>query len=578
MNNEARGQVTLRSKDDLIRILGKVDRRGYKAYKEIEGLYNFGDFFLSVDHVQSDPFAPPSRVSAFIRQELAGFPGTLWMTRLRRVALQDYLARQFRGVLDSLIRRRRGTGKGGLISIDSGGQEIIERSALMVDERGVEARFVVGLPAAGRTILAKEAKDMFFNEIPHVVRKTLFYEKLDAGELVHFVDIFEDQEFLRNQLESIGLVAFIKNGAILPRISGVDYRPLQFGVVPFKSPPELEVKLEVPHAGRISGMGIPKGVTLIVGGGFHGKSTLLKSIELGVYNHIPGDGREYVVTNPTAAKIRAEDGRNVVKVNISPFINNLPIDKDTFAFSTENASGSTSQAANIIEALEMGTELLLIDEDTSATNFMVRDVRMQELVSKAKEPITPFIDKVQQLYIEFGVSTILVMGGCGDYFDVADHIIMMDGYRPMSVTEKARDIANRYGTERKDEGGAVFGNMTTRRPLPNSFRPGRGKKQVKIDAKGPYSIIFGKTLIDLSCLEQLVDISQTRSIAYIIHYYATHHVDREKTLKAGLEASFKDLGENGLDMLVPFRVGNLAMPRIIEVAQAINRMRTLEMT
>jgi predicted ABC-class ATPase len=304
---------------------------------------------------------------------------------------------------------------------------------------------------------------------------------------------------------------------------------------------------------------------------------LLKSIELGVYNHIPGDGREYVVTNPTATKTRAEDGRNIVKVNISPFINNLPMGKDTFAFSTENASGSTSQAANIIEALEMGTELLLIDEDTSATNFMVRDVRMQELVSKAKEPITPFIDKVQQLYAEFGVSTILVMGGCGDYFDVADHVIMMDSYRPVAIAEKARDIANRYGNKRKNEGGVVFGNMTTRSPLPNSFRPGRGKKQVKIDAKGLYVIVFGKTFIDLCCLEQLVDVSQTRSTGHIIHYYATHHAGKEKTLKAGLEATFKDLDENGLDMLVPFKVGNLAMPRIVEVAQAINRMRTLEM-
>lgn len=576
MNNETKRKVTWRSKDDLLKILSRIDRRGYKAYQEIEGLYNFGDFFLSVDYVQSDPFAPPSKVSVFIHREVAAFPESLWIKTVRRIALQDYVARQFRKVLDSLVKRHRGTGNGGLIDIDSGGQEVIERNAVIMDEKGVETRFVVGLPAAGRSILAKEAKDIFLNEIPYVVRKALFYKELDVSQVGNFVDVFEDQEVLRNQLKHMRLVAFIKNGAVLPRMSGIDRRPLRSGVVPFQSPPELEIEVEVPHIGKISGMGIPCGVTLIVGGGFHGKSTLLKSIELGVYNHIPGDGREYVVTNPTAIKIRAEDGRNIVKVNISPFISNLPMGKDTFAFNTENASGSTSQVTNIIEALEIGTEVLLIDEDTSATNFMVRDMRMQELVSKEKEPITPFIDKVQQLYREFGVSTILVMGGCGDYFDVADTVIMMDNYRPLAVTERARDIANRYRANRKDESGAIFGAITPRRPLANSFRPGRGRKQVKIDTKGLYSIVFGRTAIDLSCLEQLVDTSQTKSIGYLIHYYATHYVNRERTLKEGLEASFKDLHENGLDMLVPFKVGNLAMPRILEVAQAINRMRTLE--
>ena len=160
-------------------------------------------------------------------------------------------------------------------------------------------------------------------------------------------------------------------------------------------------------------------------------------MELGIYSHIPGDGREYVATDPKAVKIRAEDGRFVEKVNISPFIKSLPLLRDTLRFSTDNASGSTSQAANIMEALEMGARVLLIDEDTSATNFMIRDRRMQELVQKAHEPITPFIDKVRQLYQDQRVSTILVMGGSGDYFEAADTVIWMNNYRPFAVTRES---------------------------------------------------------------------------------------------------------------------------------------------
>jgi predicted ABC-class ATPase len=317
-------------------------------------------------------------------------------------------------------------------------------------------------------------------------------------------------------------------------------------------------------------------VTLIVGGGFHGKSTLLNAIEKGVYPHIPGDGREYVATLPSAVKIRAEDGRSIERVDISPFIDPLPQGKDTVRFSTENASGSTSQAANIIEALEVGSRLLLIDEDTSATNFMVRDERMQELVPKDKEPITPFVDKVKQLYRDLEISTILVMGGSGDYFDVADTVIMMDNYQPRCVTSKAKEIALRHASRRVDEGGDHFGSITPRQPLVQSFDASRGRRDVKIDAKGVRTILFGATAIDLWYLEQLVDPSQTRAIGLMIHYYSEHYLEKTQYLKEGLTKVMEDVQEKGFDILLPYKVGNLAMPRIHEVAGAINRMRTLK--
>jgi predicted ABC-class ATPase len=345
--------------------------------------------------------------------------------------------------------------------------------------------------------------------------------------------------------------------------------------VPFYSPDELAVSINLPHRGVVRGMGIPAGVTLIVGGGFHGKSTLLHALEMGVYNHIPGDGREYVITRRDSVKIRAENGRSIQKVNISPFIANLPLMRDTTRFSTENASGSTSQAASIIEALESGARVLLIDEDTSATNFMIRDERMQELVVKEKEPITPFVDKVDKLYRDIGVSTIQVMGGSGDYFDVADTVIMMDEYRPRSVTKTAKEIASRNGLQRKDEGGDSFGEVTQRKPTSHSFDASRGRKEVKIDGKGLHGMLYGETFIDLSALEQLLDGGQTRCIGLIIYYYAQHYRGTSINLTDGLRQVMQEVEEKGLDILQPFKAGNLALPRIFEVAGAINRMRSL---
>jgi len=567
-------------REDLKKLLPHLDGKGYKAYKEIKGVYDFISYTLSIDHIQGDPFAAPSRVSVKVSMEKAGFMKELWEQKDRRIGLQGYLARQFRYAIKKYAKGQRGIGKSGLIAIDSGGQEILERNSVAITRDYVEARFVVGLPAAGRTILGKEAVAIFLDEIPQMVSQALFCRNLDFKELKGHVQVTEEQERLREMLSSKNLVAFVADDSILPRRSGIDDRPMDRRQQPvaFMTPPELRVTLELPGGRSLQGMGIPKGVTLITGGGFHGKSTLLRALERSVYNHVPGDGREYVVTNPSAVKIRAEDGRSVKKVTIEPFINNLPMHKNTTRFSTDNASGSTSQAANIIEAVEMGAQVFLIDEDTSATNFMIRDERMQELVTKDKEPITPFIDKVRKLYTDFGISTVLVMGGSGDYFDVADTVIMMDAYRPRCVTAQAKAIADKHTLKRHDEGGTSFGKILPREALAESFNPRRGKRDVKIDAKGLNTIIYGEDMVDLSYLEQLVDMSQTRSIGYIIHYMAERYLQRKDgiDLRSAVGQVMMDINEKGLDSLLFYKSGNLALPRSFEVLAAINRMRSLK--
>jgi len=567
----------MKTQDDLKRILQRIDRRGYKAYKDIRGTYQFQEFTLLIDHVQGDPFAEPSRLRVLVAQSRAGFPPDTYHNWSREIALRDYLTRQFHQAVRNLAKKqRRGTGKSGLLQIDVPGQEILLRTSCLVSNKYVEVRFKMGLPAAGRTILGREAIEMFCDELPQIVTASLLFNSLDSKGLYRHVEANEDQDILREMLKPSNLVAFVADGACLPRLSGVDDRPLDQGAVLFKSPESLRHSFRLPNRGSVSGMGIPQGVTLIVGGGYHGKSTLLHALQRSVYNHVPGDGRELCTTISNAVKIRAEDGRNIEKVDISPFISKLPHGKNTTAFSTPDASGSTSQAANIIEMLEVGAAALFIDEDTSATNFMIRDRRMQLLVAKEKEPITPLIDKIRLLHSQKGVSSVLVVGGSGDYLDVADTVIAMDEYIPEEVTSEAKRIVSEVRTERESEGGESFGTVRDRVVIAESVDASRGKREVKIKVFGKREVGFGRHTIDLTALEQFVSTSQIRAVADALIYARNKYMNKHRCLREVVELIERDFTEKGLDVLSTWPLGHYALPRKLEIAAALNRLRSLK--
>ena len=572
----------------LRQLLSHIDGRGYKDYKQIKGSYEFYDFNLYIDHVQGDPFALPSKVRLRVDQKRAQIPAGLWTNSVRQVALEDFIARAIRQSVQDLVSPKKGSGKSGLVFIDAGQQEVLERTAVIITEDWVETRLQVGLPAAGRRILGKQAIKILCQEIPQIVEQALMWKNLDHKQCRTFVECVENQETIYQQLDRLGLVAFVANGSVLPRDSGISDLPLSGSqVVDFQAPESLETSIEVPNhlpSGEtiIKGMGIPKGITLIVGGGYHGKSTLLKALEKCVYAHIPGDGREYVITTRDAVKIRAEDGRRVEKVNINPFISNLPQEISTDSFCSEDASGSTSQAANIMEALEVGAKLLLLDEDTSATNFMVRDARMQLLVHKDQEPITPFVDRVRELYDSLGVSTVLVMGGSGDYFDVANTIIKMQDYCPYDVGNLARDIVDEHPTKRQVDALEPFGQVTARMPQAASFNASRGRKEVKIDARARDLLIYGSDSIDLRYVDQLVETSQTGAVGHAIYLANQSMMSCNATLQDVVERLELFFDQNGLDALDPFyrkenHPGNFSRPRKYEIAAAINRLRTLKL-
>ncbi|MFZ5597418.1 MAG: ABC-ATPase domain-containing protein [Bacillota bacterium] len=562
----------------LRKMLLSLDGKGYGAYKSIRGQYHAGRFQLFIDHVQADPYAPPSRLRARVMHSESGFPADLYADRAGRVALQDFVARRMYSLLAGTRSSHRSeTGRSGLAS-DRCGQEILDRTAVLVTGDFIEARFTAGLPARGRTVLGREAARLLAEVLPGVVQQALFMSSLNKNDLMEQIRLVRDQEYLRGALGERGLVAFVGNGSVLPRESGISDRPMRgAGVVRFQSPPDLEVEFNLPNRGRVKGMGIPRGVTLIVGGGFHGKSTFLRALERGIYNHVPGDGRELVITDGSAVKIRSEDGRRVENVDIGGFISNLPFGQDTGEFRTENASGSTSQAANIIEAIEAGASLLLLDEDTSATNFMIRDSRMQKLVAKEFEPITPFIDRVRDLYKELGISTIIVVGGSGDYLGVADLVIMMREFAASNVTGAAREIVESTPDRRMVEAVGSLGRPAPRIPLPAG-----GGRSDRVKARGTDRISFAGDDINLTHVDQLVDPSQTRAVAEILRYSFERYVDGKTPLAGIVERVNDDLDRGGLDIISPFgggqHPGDYARPRTQEIMAAFNRLRSIKMT
>ncbi len=543
--------------------LRQIDHKGYKAYKVLEGEYDFGVYRLCIDHVQGDPFATPSRIRIVYRNQ-GNIPRQYFETKHRRTAVEDYLLRRLHRFLrNGEGRAAKGSGKSGLVTACRTGQEILERTAMRISTESIEARIEVGFPAFGRTIAAGELSQILFQLLPELSEKTFRMQPQMKQELDKVTALADDQQYIREELIKQDLVAFVADGSVLPRESGISQRPLRDAVV-FQSPGSLAVTMKLPHRGEVRGMGIRRGITVIAGGGFHGKSTLLKALERGVYNHISGDGRELVLTDQSAFKLRAEEHRCIHETDISMFINNLPMRSDTTRFTTENASGSTSQAANTVEALASGSTVLLIDEDTSATNFMVRDGRMAQLVSDEKEPITPFIRKIRSLYDDLGISTVLVAGSSGDYLSVADTVLQMDCYETKDVTARAKELAAPLTEETVQKAEWLKKTVRT-------------KRIEKVRVHGWDTLSLDKNDLDLRYLEQIVDESQTAALAYIMQYILEKYADGRKTIPALAKEAADKLEKDGILSMTPrnYGAGPASMVRRQEILACLARYRML---
>ncbi|WP_305844515.1 ABC-ATPase domain-containing protein [Photobacterium leiognathi] len=539
--------------------LHKIDRHNYRSYTSLHGEYHFVDYDFFIDTVQTDPFAPACRVRARRAWSLTDLEWLREKSPVYQRAARDFIARFFAELSQ----------QDNAVLIDMPGQVIFDRTAVMFDDEGIELRFRVNLPADGRTIIAKRTMNLLTFHLPKMIRRSTIARELPMDQLKAHCEAAEDQVALRAQLKEHKLLAFVADGSVLPRLAGNSDLPLP-NAVPFMSPENLAVELEAPHKGKIRGMGIPEGITLIVGGGFHGKSTLLSAIERSVYDHIPGDGREYIVTNYNAAKIRAEDGRCVHNVDLSPYISNLPMGKDTTAFTSQNASGSTSQASWLQESIEAGAEALLIDEDTSTSNFYVRDKRMQALICKDDEPITPLVDRISLLRDQHDISVMLVMGGSGDYLDVADTVIQMHNYEAVDVTEKAREVVASHPTRRKAEGTEVIVRPRTRQVNRSALQSLLEEGKFRIQVKDNISLRFSREYVDLQALEQVAHSSQLLAIGYLWFQLAQLKGWEKMPARA-----FANMLHDDWAAMMP-KYGEMSKPRVIEVMAVLNRMRKAE--
>lgn len=557
---------------ELIRDLDRLDGRSYGSYKSVIGDWDYGDFSLSIDRIQSDPYAPPSSIRATAKPDRMGLPPEALANGQARLATADFLARAFEAAIRNRIR-------GGAIRIAHPGPEILQRSSAKVMPDHVEIRFQVQMPARGRTIMGREAARIFDVDIPNIVMDTFDFVSDDditiakTSALKTHIATYEDHCALIDSLAENNWVSFVADGSLLARKSGVSQAPMDADTaVTFESPQTLRQTVNLPHAGKVSGMAIAPGVTVIVGGGYHGKSTLLSAIQRGVYAHVPSDGRELVATLPDAMKVRAADGRTVTGVDVSPFISHLPAGADTTNFSTSNASGSTSQAAAIMEAVELGSPLLLIDEDTSATNLLIRDERMRALVATEKEPITPLVDRIGALAKQ-NVSTIMVMGGSGDYLDVADCVLMLDTYRCVDVTARAKDVAEHMPRPRNDK--QEFAMPAPR--IPHRLRPTSDRPKTK--SAGLDEITIDRQTITLTDVEQIVDPGQTEAIAWAVRGVLENYAAGKMALAELLARLERQFASEGLDALTKFGARSypafLARPRRVDIGAAINRFRGL---
>ena len=556
-----------------------LNGKNYGLYKSLaDKPWDFGDFALEFLHVQGDPYAPASRVLIKTNLSMLGYAGEWGGTFERRLALSDFLYRK----LGRLVQERY-PGKDAAVIFDTAGPEMLVRNSLWIDNGELRACLQVKLPGDGRKIQAELAAEILTMVLPDLVSAGLYYSKSDEVFLQEHYRVLAERKEILSQLDARGLCAFVPDGAVLPRASGLSELPLE-GAVPFTAPEQMAVTLNV--CGRdIRGMGIPKGITVITGGAFHGKSTLLQALTRSVYPHIPGDGREGIVIDESALRVGVEDGRSVRGTDLSHFVRDLPGGVSTKDFNTLSASGSTSEAANLLEAMEAGSRTFLIDEDSSAVNFLIRDVRVRKLLGDDREPLIPLTDRIREISAQ-GYSFILVAGACGDYLDLADNIVIMANYKaecakftPMSSWKTEGLIGSTESAEVQQPRPFV----AYMQPLQKSVRPTSSvERQVKVKLAGDTLLQIGFLVSDTSRLNTLVDRQQRFGAGFVLLNLlqnAASNAESGDSSNAGdsvaetIQKLYEKIQNVGFRNLPQGMSREMSLPRVVDIACVAFRLR-----
>ena len=548
-----------------------LNGKNYGLYKSLaDKPWDFGDFALEFLHVQGDPYAPASRVVIKANLSMLGYAGEWGGSFERRLALSDFLHRK----LSRLVKERY-PDKDAAIVFDTAGPEMLVRNSLWIDNGELRACLQVRLPGEGRKIQAEVAAEILTMVLPDLVSAGLYYSKSDEAALQEHFRVLAERKEILAQLETRGLCAFVPDGAVLPRASGLSELPLE-GAVPFTAPEQMAVTLNV--CGReIRGMGIPKGITVITGGAFHGKSTLLQALTRAVYPHIPGDGREGIVIDESALRVGVEDGRSVRGTDLSQFVRDLPGGVSTKNFNTLSASGSTSEAANLLEAMEAGSRAFLIDEDSSAVNFLIRDVRVRKLLGDDREPLIPLTDRIREISAQ-GYSFILVAGACGDYLDLADNIVIMANYK--AECAKSSQPGTCSGEAAVSSARPFVGYM---QPLQKSVRPTSAvERQVKVKLSGDTLLQIGFLVSDTSRLNTLVDKQQRLGAGFVLLNLLQNAASNSESSDASnagdsvavtIQKLYEKIQNVGFRNLPQGMSREMSLPRVVDIACVAFRLR-----
>lgn len=523
----------------------KINNKPYGIYKSLLGqFFSFGDFTLKFTHIQGDPHASYSKIMLSAKIASLGFTEDLYNTKEKEIALSDFLLRQFTKEIEN-------------INIVKAHSQIMQRNSLYIENGIVYVLVSVNLPGENRRIEGEKASELLIGTLSDYLTVAMYWNNINKEKCKEHIDCLLNRNFLLSQLEEHNLVAFVPNNAILPRESSVSESPMQ-DAVPFTSPKELQLSLKLLNGTKIEGMGIPKGISIIVGGGFHGKSTLLHALEDSVYPHVPGDGREFIVIDKTATPVKTEEGRVVNGTDISALVKELPFNNNVESFTTKNASGATSQVANLLEAVELGARTILIDEDASAVNFLIRDLRMRSLIEAKKEPLIPLTDRIKD-FVNSGINFIIVVGACGDYISLANTVIAFNEYKAECLTEKAKG----FKTKEPESNEIIFQNRRIdtqefqKELVPNSTV----EKNVKIRVFAG-QITIGKLRADLRKFPIFCNTELQRGIAEILHNLIRENPGAN--LKETLEIFCQKLPKNDSNDLI--------LPRVNELGAAFLRL------
>ncbi|QHI68444.1 P-loop domain-containing protein [Tichowtungia aerotolerans] len=569
----------MKDRKEFYNALAEIDGKPFAEYESLAGDYDFARYVIKCSAISTDKDADFPVFNIRVPQSIAELPGHLYDSPVRRTALEDMLARNLAEAVDQIARFDESGVARRHIMVAQPGQKILPRTCVAVTKEYVDARIRISLPfkvmmSGERLVDGEMARKLFFEDLPEVISNSIFCCNLNIAEAENFVNTMEDSDRVRQALATMGLVSFVGEGSFLAREKDSD-NPDYDNIAPFEVEGDVLAEVEVPNAGTIRGLGVPAGLTVVLGDDAGGRKSFMDALAAGVFNHVPGDGREHVLTVSDAVQIDADPGRSIQEINISPFFAEID-DADPSSYSTDSAGASVSQAAGIIEALEVGARVLLVDEDTSAPAFLTTDTRVASLLGET--PLSSLAQRARQMVDELGIS--LVVGGenlVAEYIPVADTVLKVEDFQVKDITEEAKALA----IEPPPEAPAVnLGPMLARSRwiMPSSIDASVGRIDQLIQALDLKAVQFGRSVIELDSVSQLADESQTLTIGLLLYYAKLRYMQEGYPLREMLDMIDRDLSTEGLGSISRDLRGDLARPRRYELAAALNRLPTFRVS